>query len=253
MIEVRRDLELPSVRDGDQQAVPKLAEFLLEVVDETIPAVGIDHTIDQAMGHHQVHRYHQSLILQAAALVSPEVNIGDSFYRVGDLQKDPKQPFHYDSPRRTLNDGVAVQKNGLPLYLRLHTADPNNGAHIVAANSRPGIDPASVNDRAVVELRGAWRQKALDGLDYDPRLHQSGRISREAVIGVYEGANGIDTTRSSRDVYEYTQQPLSSFFFRSRAALGSVTLHGFLSIDSRQPRNFYISNIIAFAQPIQST
>ncbi|MEO5627887.1 MAG: hypothetical protein ABIQ89_03290 [Candidatus Saccharimonadales bacterium] len=254
MIEVRRDLELPTVQDGDPQAVPKMAEALLQVIDGDIPAVGIDHTAsDLGLNHIEVHNSHQRIIFEAAKIIKPEVVMGDSFDKFGGLQRDAHQPLHNDRPIR-MRDEELWSNSGqlsLVLFLRLHTADGHNGASVTLANSRPGIDPATARDGAVYRLRGDNRQTAFEELGYDPTLEYLGaRISPEAATGIYEGASGVDGTRISGDIYSYTQKPLSSVLFRSRAALGSVTLHGFRSLDASQERTFHLSNITAYSQLI---
>ena len=252
MIEVRRDFELPSIQDGDPAAVPKMAEALLGLVAGDIPGVGIDHTMPGAsLAHWRVHDLHQGIIVDAAQTLGSQVSMGDSFRRVGSLREEPHLPLHYDRPRSLMDHEIENDHLGLPLFLRLHTADPKNGAEVMMANSMPGIDPAAAGDAPVFKLPNRTRQAAIDELGYDASLqHFGSRVNGEVAIGVYEGATGVDATRVSGDIYHYTQQPLSSVLFRSRAALGSVTLHGFRSLDPSLDRTFYISNVTAYSQAV---
>jgi hypothetical protein len=237
MTEFRSDHELPSVLDNDPAVLGKLAELIGSVIDFDIPAFGIDHDPSRNLDHWMTHLMHREIILEAASLVSPQIKYDCLFEDV----------LETDFGSRTLNHtdllDFLTPETDQKMILRLHTADAKNGANVTTANAGVSFG----GDAGDVDLFDEEGHPGLLGqiihrYDPDTLILINDEVFDQIPRGSYE------PIYSEAEIYHYTQNPLSSIFFRSSTSMGPSTVHGFEAHIQQYPRKTLHSDLEVLGQ-----
>lgn len=225
--------ELPSVLDSDLAAVDNIAPLLLKLVGAEIPAVGIRHSAqpnDERLG---VHENHKLLIKSALKLVAPSINVNLNFFASSDVFSDgatsavfePDSPIHVDTIRYSADKELA----DLHLALRLHTADVDNGADVLLANSSSGLFEENGDDHLFDGSDTSEQELKERGYEFTQKLGVNGKLLR-----LLEGH--VDPAVCDSPIYTFCQQPLWSVLFRLHTDIGPATIHKFTSLNRDIPR-----------------
>lgn len=247
MIEALEVRDLPYVEDGDPRASRQLVEPLIAFIDGDLPGVGIRHTDDSLPTHKSMHLWHRSLVLLALRHMEPPVKYG-RFPKIMDRPYEmdgPAEPHTDDFADRLLEEAVL---DSISMTLRLHTADPYQGAQVTLANTGPGY----------YGFNGDYRGFGEQG---KPRL------SRSDIWGCYDpGRTAIEPSKLAAEqiasrhpqqrtavnepvIYVFDQQPSSSVLFRTKAHLGPVSIH---SVDAPEECNrfVHVSDLTIHSTPV---
>ena len=214
MIEVRHDLELPSVQDANPDAVAILADHMASIVDGDLPAVGI-HSSNPGEGtHYDAHMRHQDLVLGAVAALGSSVLAEREFLNTQQRFVGKDQGPHTD-----LNHHTGPGKRSLGLVLRLHTANLTQTAQTIFAHTAPGAF-------------ADWNVNNSDDIAY---------VAEE--LGKIHQAKSINGALTGSLIYHFKQGPESSVLFKTRSSLGPVALHDFVSDDKSGTRHVYTAQL----------
>lgn len=232
--EFLRSRELPYVVDNDPEVIPKLSEVLGRVVDGELPGAGIVSAPDGGRSQLRAHRRHGLLAAAAFAKATPPArHTNNPVIRA-------VEEFDYGTPMHADRSTHREPRGALELLLRLHTADSFNGSTVRMMLTEAGFSLSEPGDIGQYFPYGPDKNSERDRRGYDP---DSFYTSPEDFIARMP-AGTYDPWLTGHDVFEFTQQPLTSVLFRSESSTGPVAAHEFTPLDSSHPRTIMYSDLL---------